>query len=363
MRPDAPVAPPAEIELTSTWYDPLLEWGLLPDVLVRRKIRELFRQRLLDEKSDDAQEALAREEQRIQDMRDSVVALATAEANGQHYEVPSAFYELVLGAHRKHSSGLFSGGATTLDAAEAAMLALTCERALLADRQNVLELGCGWGSLTLWMAERYPESRIVAVSNSKEQREYIEKKAAERNLANVKIVTCDMNGFDPATGPAFDRVVSVEMFEHMRNWPELLGRIASWLKPDGRLFLQVRSHRHVSYPDVARDECAWMARNTFTGGLMPSDHLVLRFPEHLFVEDRWRVNGTHYARTAEAWLANLDRNRGAARKVFAKTYGPGVARRKVVEWRLFFMACAELFAHRGGNEWMVSHYRLRRRYT
>jgi cyclopropane-fatty-acyl-phospholipid synthase len=345
------------------WYDALLERGLIPDVLVRRKIRELLRQRLADEKADDAQEALAREERFVLEMRESAVALATAEANEQHYEVPPAFFELVLGAHRKYSSCLFSEGVTTIDAAEAAMLALTCERARLADGQNVLELGCGWGSLTLWMAERYPGSRIVAVSNSKDQREYIEGKAAERNLANLKVVTCDMNVFDPATGPAFDRVVSVEMFEHMRNWPELLARIASWLKPDGRLFLHVFSHRDVSYPYVARDESDWMARNFFTGGLMPSDHLLLRFPEHLFVEERWRVNGMHYARTAEAWLENLDRNRGVAKKLFAKAYGPGVARRKVVEWRLFFMACAELFAHGGGNEWMVSHYRLRRRYT
>ncbi|MCL4810546.1 MAG: cyclopropane-fatty-acyl-phospholipid synthase family protein [Thermoanaerobaculia bacterium] len=343
------------------WYDPLLQGGLIPDALVRRKIRQLLRQRLADEKADDAEEALAREEKLVAEMRASPVALATAEANEQHYEVPPAFYELVLGAYRKYSSGLFSDGVTTLDAAEAAMLALTCERARLADGQNVLELGCGWGSLTLWMAERYPGSRIVAVSNSRDQREYIEARAAERNLANLKVVTCDMNVFDPATGPVFDRVVSVEMFEHMRNWPELLGRIASWMKPDGRLFLHVFSHRDVSYPYVARDESDWMARNFFTGGLMPSDHLLLRFPEHLFVEERWRVNGTHYARTAEAWLANLDRNEGAAKALFARTYGPGVARRKVLEWRIFFMACAELFAHRGGNEWMVSHYRLRRR--
>ena len=172
-----------------------------------------------------------------------------------------------------------------------------------------------------------------------------------------------MNVFDPATGPAFDRVVSVEMFEHMRNWPELLGRIASWLKPDGRLFVHVFTHRDVSYPFVARDESDWMARSFFTGGLMPSDHLLLRFPEHLLVEERWRVNGTHYARTAEAWLANFDRNRKAVRSLFSGTWGPGVARRRMAGWRVFLMACAELWAFAGGNEWMVSHYRLRRRFA
>lgn len=345
------------------WYDPLLAAGLVPDALIRRKIRRLLRQRLAEEKVDDAQEALEREEKFVAEMRSSPVALATAEANEQHYEVPPEFFDLVLGARRKYSSGLFADGVSTLDAAEEAMLALTAERARLADGQNVLELGCGWGSLTLWMAERFPGSRIVAVSNSAAQRDSVETRAAERNLANVKVITCDMNVFDPATGPAFDRVVSVEMFEHMRNWPELLGRIATWLKPDGRVFLHVFSHRDVSYPYLVRDESDWMARNFFTGGLMPSDHLLLRFPEHLFVEERWRVNGRHYARTAEAWLANLDRNARAARELFSRTWGPAVARRKVVEWRLFFLACAELFAHRGGNEWMVSHYRLRRRHA
>ncbi len=345
------------------WYDPLLEQGLLPDIFVRWKIRELLRQRLAEEKAGDAEEVLAREERLVLTMRESPVVLAAARANEQHSEAPPAFYELLLGARRKDSSGLFSEGVTTLDAAEAAMLALTCERARLADGQNVLELGCGWGSLTLWMAERYPESRIVAVSGSTDQREYIEGRAAERNLANVKVVTAGMNGFDPATGPAFDRVVSVEQLGRIGNWPELLGRIATWLKPDGRLFVQLSSHRDVSYPFVARGESDWMARAFFTGGLMPSDHLLLRFPEHLLVEERWRVNGTHSARTAEAWLSNLDRKRGEARKLFEKSYGPGVARRKIREWRVSLLARAEQWAFHGGNEWMVSQYRLRRRYV
>ncbi|MHB1047439.1 MAG: SAM-dependent methyltransferase [Thermoanaerobaculia bacterium] len=345
------------------WAEVALERGLVPDSLVRKKIRKLLRRRLAEERAGDAEAALEREERLVAEMRESPIALATIEANEQHYEFPPAFFDLVLGAHRKYSSGLWSEGVTTLDAAEAAMLALTCARARLENGQNVLELGCGWGSLTLWMAERYPASRIVAVSNSRSQRETIEARAGERGLANVKVVTCDMNVFDPATGPAFDRVVSVEMFEHMRNWPELLGRIASWLVPDGRLFVHVFSHRDVSYPFVTSDESDWMARNFFTGGLMPSDHLLLRFPDHLLVEERWRVSGTHYARTAEAWLANLDRNRKAVRSLFSGTWGPGVARRRMAEWRVFLMACAELWAFGGGNEWMVSHYRLRRRFA
>jgi cyclopropane-fatty-acyl-phospholipid synthase len=344
-------------------YESLIERGLLPDALVRRELRDLLRRRLAEERVADAEEALAREERLVAGMRESPVALPAADANAPHWEAPPEFYGLVLGAHRMVSPGLFSEGVTTLDAAESAMLALSCERARLEDGQNVLDLGCGWGALTLWLAERFPKSRIVAVAGSREQRAFVEERAAERGLANVKAVACDLHAFDPATGPAFDRVVSVGTFERVGNWPELLGRIASWLRPDGRAFIQVRAHRGASYPFVAKDEGSWIARSFFTGGLMPSDHLLLRFPDHLLVEARWRVRGTHAARTAEAWLANLDRNRKAARKLLAKAYGPGVARRKVTEWRNFLMASAELGAYSGGNEWLVSQYRLRRRYA
>ena len=338
-----------------------LERGLVPDALVRRRIRDRLRSWLAGKRAEDAEAALAREERLVAEMRESPAALPLAEARARHRDVPPAFCELVLGAHRSSASGLWAEGVTTLEAAEAAMLALLCERAQLADGQNVLELGCGWGALTLFMAERFPRSRIVAVSSSQDQRARVEAKAAERKLTNVKVVTCDLHVFDPATGPAFDRVLSAEMLEHVRGWPELLGRIASWMKPDGRLFLDVVTHRDLSCPLVPREEADEVSLSLFPGGLMPSDRLLLRFPEHLLVEAQWRLNGTHHARTAEAWLANLDRNRAKVRDLFARTYGPGAARRKVAEWRLFLMASAELGAYRGGNEWMVSHYRLRRR--
>lgn len=345
------------------WSDALLERGLVPDALVRREIRRFVARWLAEVRSVDPAEALAREERIVAAMRERPVAAATGGEARRPDEGPLGLSDLVLGARRLSSCALFADGAATLDAAEEAMLALACERARLADGQNVLDLGCGSGALALYVAERFPQARVVAVTASEPEREAVEEGAGMRNLANVKVVSCDLGSFDPATGPAFDRVVSAEAFERVANWPELLGRIASWLKPDGRLFLQVASHRELSFPGVARGGAERVARIPFAGGLVPSDHLVLRFPEHLWVEERWRVSGTHYARTAEAWLANLDRSRRAARVLLGKAHGPAGARRLLLERRLSLLSRAELFAFRGGSEWMVSQYLLRRRYA
>jgi cyclopropane-fatty-acyl-phospholipid synthase len=336
----------------------LIERGLVPDAVLRFAIRRLLAQRLRDEQAGDSAAVRRRTDVFVAAMRESPIAIATADANAQHYEVPPAFFEVVLGRNLKYSGCLWEPATTTLDAAEDAMLALTASRATLTDGQDVLELGCGWGSLTLWMARHFPRSRITAVSNSSDQRRFIEDRARARGLGNVAVITADMNAFDP--GARFDRVVSVEMFEHMRNWPRLLSRIAAWMRPDARLFLHVFSHREVAYPFDVRDASDWMAREFFTGGLMPSDGLLSRFQDELLIEERWQVDGTHYQKTAQAWLANLDTRRAEALAILGRTYGRARARERLWAWRLFFLACAECWGYRGGVEWIVSHYRLRK---
>jgi cyclopropane-fatty-acyl-phospholipid synthase len=291
-------------------------------------------------------------------MDSAAIAPVPHRANEQHYEVPAGFFGLVLGPHRKYSSAWWPAGVTKLEQAETAALAVTCERAGLADGQQILELGCGWGSLTLWMAQHYPRSHITAVSNSHSQRMWILDQAARRGLSNVEVVTADMNRF--SIDRRFDRVVSVEMFEHMRNWRELFARVHGWLEPRGSFFMHVFCHRSTPYAFVDSGASDWMSRHFFSGGMMPSDELALRFQDPLRLLRRWRWDGRHYERTANAWLANLDTHREPALAVLAATYGADQAALWLQRWRIFFMACAELFGHRHGQEWWVSHYLFER---
>ena len=338
------------------WYEPLLESGLVPDALIRAAIRKMLRDRLREEDRRSEEANRAQLLAFVEEMKQSPIALRTDSANAQHYEVPAAFFECVLGPRMKYSSAYYADGCKSLAEAEESMLRLTCERAELANGQDVLEPGCGWGSLTLWMAEQFPGSRITGVSNSASQRAFIEGRAAKRGLKNVRILTADMNTF--AAERHYDRVVSVEMFEHMRNWETLLERIAGWLKPAGKMFMHIFTHTRFAYPFEVRSAGDWMAQHFFTGGMMPSDELLTHFDRHLRVGGHWRVSGTHYQKTSEAWLAKMDREEAHLLPLLAATYGHGEAKRWWTRWRIFFMACAELWGYRGGSEWIVSHYLL-----
>ena len=327
----------------------------LPDALLRFGIDRLCAMRLRDQAGVGVDEA---------DFARAMAGFAIAEhvdaANAQHYELPPRFFELTLGSRRKYSCCLYPTGGESLAQAEAIALDETCAHAGLGDGQAILELGCGWGSLSLTMAERYPNARIVSVSNSAPQREHIEAAARRAGIANLTVITADMNGFDPGGLAPFDRVVSVEMFEHMSNWRELLGRVRGWLKPDGRLFLHVFSHRSHPYRFDTSDPTDWIAQHFFTGGIMPSHGLLEQFAESFTVERKWLWDGTHYQRTADHWLEQFDANRAGIDTVLREVYGRDAVlwRRR---WRLFYLATAGLFGHAHGREWGVTHALLRPR--
>ena len=337
----------------------LAEKGLISDLFIRMGIRHLNRKRLKGENHRDIEGQRLAIQRFMEDMKDAPIAISADKANIQHYELPSSFFSKVLGKYMKYSGNFWKPGVGSLDQAETDMLALISERAELENDMEILELGCGWGALTLWMATHYPRSQIVAVSNSNSQRKFIQNLCVEREIDNVEVITRDMNDF--STNRHFDRVVSVEMFEHIRNWEQLLQRISSWLTPKGKVFIHIFTHKQFAYTFEPEGEDNWMGRFFFTGGMMPSDDLLLYFPKDLILEAHWRVNGKHYQKTAKAWLKNLETRRKEIIPVLEKNYGSENASSWYQRWRIFFMACEELWGYDNGEQWLVSHYRLKNR--
>ncbi len=332
----------------------LCERGLVPDPLMRMGMRRLMAKRIRSEEADTAEAQERQLRETLASLSEGPIAISTDAANEQHYEVPPALFQAALGKHLKYSSCYFPNGNESLDEAEEHMLRLTCERARLEDGMRVLDLGCGWGSVSLWIAEQYPGCEVVSVSNSGPQKAFIDARAAERGLKNVTVITADINDF--STTARFDRVVSVEMFEHLRNYARILERIEGWLAPEGKLFIHIFCHDHLLYPFENRGKSDWMAKYFFTGGMMPSFDTLPSFDDHLQLAERWRVNGHHYALTSEAWLANIDARRATVMPVLAKTYGERDATLWFNRWRMFFLAVAELFDYKQGDEWFVGHY-------
>ena len=332
----------------------LSERGLVPDFLIRAGIRSLCRKRLQQCKHDDCEANAELAEKYIIESDASPMAVLTEKANQQHYEVPAEFYRHALGKNLKYSSCYYDSNTKSLDDAEDRALALTCEHAKLENELDILELGCGWGSLSLWMAKNFPDSQITSISNSNSQREYILGQARNRGYKNLKVITADINEF--TTESTYDRVVSVEMFEHVRNHRELFSRINNWLRPGGKLFTHVFCHRSTSYPFEVEGEDDWMSKHFFSGGTMPADELFLRISGNLELEHRWRWSGKHYAQTSEDWVANIDQHREEILKLFNRDLSMAEAHRTFHRWRIFFLACAETFGFSNGQEWWVSHY-------
>ena len=336
----------------------LAEKGIIPDYFIRQGIVRNCENRLKNENVSNTEKVSLKKQIWIEQMKESPIALVPEKANEQHYEVPPAFFENVLGKHLKYSSGYWPDGVNSLDESEESMLELSFERAQLADGDSILELGCGWGSLTCYMASKLPNSKITAVSNSKDQKEHILNRCKNQGLDNIEVITADMNDFE--TENKYDRVVSIEMFEHMRNYKKLLSKVSSWLNDDGKLFIHIFTHQSVVYPFENQGEADWMAREFFSGGMMPSHDLLLHFQDDLIIDEVWSMLGTHYEKTSLAWVNKMDANKDSIMKIFLKTYGDD-AKLWFQRWRIFFMSCEKLFGYNNGSEWGVSHYRFNKR--
>jgi cyclopropane-fatty-acyl-phospholipid synthase len=333
-----------------------MEKKILPDSAIRFGIRKLCQDRLVSLKKPSLELTQKQATDYIRNLQSSPLAIHTDDANKQHYELPPGFFKLALGKNRKYSSAYWAPNCKNLDQAEDDALAISMERAELKDGMNILELGCGWGSLTLSMAKKFPNATITAVSNSSPQREYIENECKKLGYKNVKILTRNIVDVKEFSEGPFDRVVSVEMFEHLRNYEELFKRISSWLKPQRKLFVHIFTHKNFSYFFETEGDDNWMGKYFFTGGQMPSHHLFSSFQKDLTLVEQWMWDGTHYGKTSEAWLQNMDQHKDEIMKIFDQTYGTNDSKVWFQRWRIFFMSCAELFNYKNGSEWGVSHY-------
>ncbi|WP_068988607.1 SAM-dependent methyltransferase [Kangiella sediminilitoris] len=334
----------------------MMESGKLPDSIIRAGIRKLCEQRLDEEHVNDIEKQSEQYQRFLTELRKSQLAIKTDKANEQHYEVPAEFYLKALGKHLKYSGCLWTEQTKNLDEAEAEMLELYTQRGEFEDGQEILELGCGWGSLTLYLAAKYPESKITTLSNSNSQREYIEATAKERGLNNITVITVDINDFD--TEERFDRIVSIEMFEHIRNYQHLFDNVSKWLKDSGKVFIHIFCHRYLMYPFEEEGDDNWMGKYFFSGGQMPAADTFLNFQQSLCLDERWLLSGQHYEKTSNAWLENMDKHTAEIITLFKTVYGESEAKIWLQRWRIFFMACAELFGYRNGNEWLIAHYRF-----
>ena len=336
----------------------LAENGTLPDFMIEFGIKRLCNQRLIWAENIGPEKLQSHHQEWVEKLKDSPIALVPEKANEQHYELPPGFFELCLGKHLKYSCGFWEPSTKDLDTSELLMLEKSVQRAQLSDNMDILELGCGWGSLTLFMARKYPNSKITAVSNSNDQRKFIENKCSSEGITNVKVITCDMNDFD--IDKQFDRVVSIEMFEHMRNYKILLHKISNFLKDGGKLFVHIFTHHTMVYPYEDNGPGDWMAREFFSGGIMPSHNLLLNFQDDLKIESQWKLSGTHYSKTSYAWLKEMDSNKSNIMRIFKDTYGADNAKMWFQRWRIFYLSCAVMFGMKNGTEWGVSHYRFKK---